>query len=170
MRKRKLLAVLTTMALATAAVPAFAETPDSEVTEEAVETTEAETADDEVAEDTEAVEAVDTTESEVAEEDAESAEAEVAPAPQPTIPPVSEKVRVGYILNDKEEATTHTYTYYVVSHSPQGKSYWATSIDGSKSLWFHAHENKGEYLNVNDNFKATFDKQGRLLSIEKVNL
>jgi len=84
--------------------------------------------------------------------------------------PVTEKIRLDYVVDTDEEDFTHTYTYYVISHSVEGKSYWASSIDGSKNLWFHEYENKGAFLSANDNFQATFDKDGRLLSIEKYNL
>lgn len=88
-------------------------------------------------------------------------------APQPEQEPVSDKVRVDYIVYTDEEDYVHDYIYYVVSYSPEGNTYWATSMDGHKHLWFHASENTGAHLNVNDNFKATFNKDGQLLGIEK---
>lgn len=97
---------------------------------------------------------------------ATEATAEVIPEATTPLPdPVTPKVRPDYIVNTDEENYTHTYYYYVVSHS--GNSYWATTQDGNNNLWFHAHENKGEYLQENNNFKATFDREGRLLAIEK---
>lgn len=93
--------------------------------------------------------------------------AETALQPAPAQTPASDKVRVDYIVYTDEEDYVHDYIYYVVSYSPQTNMYWATSMDGKKNLWFHASEITSGPLSANDNFKATFNKDGQLLSLEK---
>jgi len=177
---RKFLSTLTIVGVCSLAVPAFAaETTTETAVETTVEATAEVTADDAIEE--EATETdVDATEEEATETEADATEEEATETDTDTIVeettppvvfnPVTEKIRLDYVVDTDEEDFTHTYTYYVISHSAEGKSYWASSIDGSKNLWFHEYENKGAFLSANDNFQATFDKDGRLLSIEKYNL
>lgn len=61
-------------------------------------------------------------------------------------------------------------SFYVVYHSKEGHDYWATSQDGSKCLWLKESEIAGELLKENDNFKAFFDGNGKLLSFQKYTL
>lgn len=68
-----------------------------------------------------------------------------------------------------EETTSQTQTlsFYVISHSEVGKDYWASTQDGSKMLWFKESDITGELLKTNENLKATFDENGKLLSVQK---
>lgn len=66
-----------------------------------------------------------------------------------------------------QNVQTHTYSFYVVSHSPASNDYWAVTQDGLKSLWLRESDVTGESLKENDTFKATFDDNGKLLSVEK---
>lgn len=73
------------------------------------------------------------------------------------------------VLAEETSSPSQTISFYVVSHSKIGKDYWAVTQDGSKSLWFKESDISGELLEENDAFKASFDENGKLLSVQKYN-